>query len=271
MRTNSDAAPTVDPVTHAAPEIVGASPAQAPTSGGHAHTHSSSGPPSPAMTSVHRSHTDLLRPAGFGLVDTSLDPGDTPPPRRRGRPRDPQADTRILAAAAELMMVRGFDAMTVDDVASRAHVGKATVYRRWARKEDLALAAMRQLYRTQVPMPDTGSLVGDLRATYRAVLHFADSEAGQAYISMSIGESLRDPRIATLYREAVLSAETSARTMFDRAVDRGEIIDPGHRVDFAIRWLAGILTLHSVIQREAPDLDSLDDAVEFALRGLGVA
>ena len=54
--------------------------------------------------------------------------------------------TRITAAAAELMLQRGFDRTTVDDVASRAGVGKATVYRRWPSKEDLAVAAMETLY-----------------------------------------------------------------------------------------------------------------------------
>src|SRR4051794_6325180 len=61
--------------------------------------------------------------------------------RKRGRPRDPQADGRILAAASSLILMRGFESMTVDEVASNAGVGKATVYRRWSRKEDLAVAA----------------------------------------------------------------------------------------------------------------------------------
>ena len=71
--------------------------------------------------------------------------------RKRGRPRDPEADGRILAAASALILMRGFESMTVDEVASNAGVGKATVYRRWSRKEDLAVAAMEQLYRDEVP------------------------------------------------------------------------------------------------------------------------
>ena len=71
--------------------------------------------------------------------------------RKRGRPRDPEADDRILAAASALILLRGFDSMTVDEVAARAGVGKATVYRRWAAKEDLAVAAMEQLYRDEMP------------------------------------------------------------------------------------------------------------------------
>src|SRR6187551_908193 len=86
--------------------------------------------------------------------------------RKRGRPRDPEADGRILAAASALILMRGFESMTVDEVASSAGVGKATVYRRWSRKEDLAVAAMEQLYRDEVPTADTGSIRGDLRAMF---------------------------------------------------------------------------------------------------------
>ena len=111
-----------------------------------------------------------------------LPPGVAPEPvpvrRKRGRPRDPEADGRILDAAAALILVHGFDNMTVDDVASRAHVGKATVYRRWAKKEDLAVAAMGQLYDAQMPTPDTGSIEGDLREAFARVLAFANSEQG---------------------------------------------------------------------------------------------
>ena len=101
--------------------------------------------------------------------------------RKRGRPRDPEADGRILAAASALILLRGFDAMTVDEVASNAGVGKATVYRRWARKEDLALAAMEQLYRDEMPVPDTGSLRQDLTEAFRSTLLFANSPAAAAY------------------------------------------------------------------------------------------
>src|SRR5262249_22737619 len=106
-------------------------------------------------------------------------------PRRKGRPRDASADERILAAAAELILKRGYDNMTVDEVAAVARAGKATVYRRWAGKEDLAFAALSQLYTNEFPIPDTGTVLGDLRAAYIQGLEFAASEDGRAYLRMS--------------------------------------------------------------------------------------
>src|SRR5215217_4491127 len=126
-------------------------------------------------------------------------PEEPDAPRRKGRPRDASADERILAAAAQLILTRGFDNMTVDEVAATAKAGKATVYRRWAGKEDLAFAALEQLYGQEFPIPDTGSVAGDLRAAYTQGIEFAHTEAGLAYLRMSIAESLRDERIAALY------------------------------------------------------------------------
>ena len=100
--------------------------------------------------------------------------------------------------------------MTVDEVASNAGVGKATVYRRWSRKEDLAVAAMEQLYRDEMPPPDTGSIRGDVIAMFGSVLAFVNSPAGTDYVRTTIKESMRDERIATLYREASQRAEQSA-------------------------------------------------------------
>ena len=51
---------------------------------------------------------------------------------RRGRPRDPEAEPRIRSSALDLLLERGFDKMTVDDVAEAAGVGKATIYRRFS-------------------------------------------------------------------------------------------------------------------------------------------
>ena len=100
---------------------------------------------------------------------------DEPVRRGRGRPRDPETDKRIVAAAADLMLQRGFDRMTVDDVAARAGVGKATVYRRWPSKQDLAVEAMTELFATEFPEPDTGSIRGDVSESVRNIIAFVNT------------------------------------------------------------------------------------------------
>ena len=181
---------------------------------------------------------------------SNLGPALSTPPvnevrRKRGRPRDPQADGRILAAASALILVRGFDSMTVDEVASTAGVGKATVYRRWARKEDLAVAAMEQLYRDEMPSPDTGSIRGDLRAMFTSVLNFVNSPTGTDYVRTTIKESMRDERIAALYREANERAEQNAVPVFERAISRGEV-RPDIPMSAAVQLLGAVVCMRAI-------------------------
>lgn len=191
---------------------------------------------------------------------------EPPSPRRKGRPRDASADERILAAAAELILKHGYDNMTVDEVAAKAKAGKATVYRRWAGKEDLAFAALEQLYSTELPLPDTGSIREDLRQSFTQALEFVSSETGRAYLRMTIAESLRDDRLGALYTAAHNQQEAAARTMFERGIARGEL-RADMRVDFAVTWISGLLVLNSAIDKPQPGLDEVDDMVDFVLRG----
>lgn len=194
-------------------------------------------------------------------------PGEPKAPRRKGRPRDASADERILAAAAQLILTRGFDNMTVDEVAATAKAGKATVYRRWAGKEDLAFAALEQLYNTQLPVPDTGSLREDLRTATRQALEFSASETGRAYLRMTVAESLRDRRVGALYTAAFEGQEAAAREMFQRGIDRGEL-RPDFRMDIAVDWFAGLMILYAVIDRAVPSPDEADELIDFMLEGI---
>lgn len=190
-----------------------------------------------------------------------------PARRGRGRPRDPGTDQRIRRAAAELLLKNGFDKTTVDEVAARAGVGKATVYRRWASKEDLAVAAMESLYEAELPAPDTGSIVQDLTESYRSVLAFVNSPEGQGFLRVSIAESVRDERIATLYRQSMLRREGQARDSFRRAITRGEV-RPDADIESAVEWLGGAITVRAVQGRPLPTVEDVPRLVDFTLRGV---
>src|SRR6266498_1706017 len=93
---------------------------------------------------------------------------------KRGRPRSEQARESILHAAAELLLKRGLDAVSMDAVAEHAGVSKATIYRWWPTKETLALDALYTEWAERSPATqDTGSLRGDLLygALYHRLLH----------------------------------------------------------------------------------------------------
>jgi len=157
--------------------------------------------------------------------------------------------------------------MTVDEVANEAGVGKATIYRRWPSKDDLAVAAMHSLYATEFPEVDTGSLRGDVTESFRLVLAWIGSPEGAAYLNMSIKESMRDDRIAGLYRVATERAEESARRMYLRAAARGELRDDVD-LNYPVQWLGGLLAARAITGRSFPTEDEVPELVEFTLRGI---
>ncbi len=223
---------------------------------------------STAGASVSDPPSSQVAPESAPAADRAAGSSPTPEVRRkRGRPRDPEADGRILAAASALILMRGFESMTVDEVASNAGVGKATVYRRWARKEDLAVAAMEQLYRDEMPSPDNGTIRADLLEMFSSVLTFVNSPAGTDYIRTTIKESMRDERIATLYREASLRAEESAAEVFERAIARGEVRHDTP-VKSAVQFLGALVAMRVITDEDVPGLDDLDDLVDFVLHGI---
>lgn len=152
----------------------------------------------------------------------AADAGQTPP--RRGRPRSEQADRAILAAAADLLAERGLGGMSIEEVASRAGVGKATIYRRWASRGTLALDAFLAEFQSQQPLPDTGSLHDDLLAALRNWIRSVTRTSAGPVLAGLIAEAQLDPVVATAWRERVVEQlRDQHKIMLDRAVARGEI------------------------------------------------
>src|ERR1700729_389630 len=89
----------------------------------------------------------------------------------RGKPRE----RAILSAVISLLGETGYEAMTMDAVAARAHASKTTIYRRWPGKSELVRAAVDAYIAARVlPTPnqggeDRGSLRGDLLAVLNAM------------------------------------------------------------------------------------------------------
>src|SRR5579864_4738110 len=81
--------------------------------------------------------------------------------RSPGRPRDPGYDKAILGATLEILFEKGYAGLTIDGVAAKTGVGRPTIYRRWASKPALVIAALSQSVGLS-PTPDTGTLRDDL-------------------------------------------------------------------------------------------------------------
>jgi AcrR family transcriptional regulator len=192
--------------------------------------------------------------------------------RRRGRPRSEKARKAILDAAAELLLAQGLEAVSMDAVADRAGVSKATIYRWWPTKETLALEALYQEWDTARPSPpDTGSLRGDLLALLRPWIRRVRARPYGRVVAALIAEAQTDPKFATEYhRRFVEPRREPARALFKHAIERGEI--PAEtKVEVALDLLYGSL-YHRLLHGHAPlDDRFVQDVVETALAGLGSA
>jgi AcrR family transcriptional regulator len=129
-----------------------------------------------------------------------------------------------LRAAAELLAERGLAGMSIEEVASRAGVGKATIYRRWSSKGTLALDAFLAEFKEQQPLPDTGTLRGDLLAAMRAWVRAVTRTPNGRMLTGFVAEAQHDEDLAAGYRERVMGPlRTQHRIMLERAIARGEI------------------------------------------------
>ncbi|TDW81521.1 MULTISPECIES: TetR/AcrR family transcriptional regulator [Kribbella] len=187
---------------------------------------------------------------------------------RRGRPRDPDAEPRIRRYAVQLLLERGFEGMTVDDVAEAAGVGKATIYRRWASKELLANDAMADLFDLEIPDADTGSIVGDLRQVYRVALAFANSEYGRAMIRLAVSEANRDARSAAIYRGVLERRIELTRQALERARARGEPIKSTADPVLMVEWMAGVFVIRALTGQPMPPPEDADRLADITLRAV---
>jgi AcrR family transcriptional regulator len=147
----------------------------------------------------------------------------TPIGRSRGRQRSVEAEASILKATLGLLERKPLRQITTDAIARRAGVSKATIYKWWPNKSQVALDAYLGSMTARVVMPDTGSAMEDFVLQLQSVMEFYKSSLGRLFCQF-IAEGQSDPGFLSLFRERFLYARRdAARVMWQRGVVRGEI------------------------------------------------
>src|SRR5215213_10824102 len=119
--------------------------------------------------------------------------------RSMGRPRDERADRAILDATLKLMAENGAHDLRMNDVAGRAGVGKATIYRRYRSKDELITAAVAGLV-SEIRVPDTGRTRVDLLALMRGAVNVYSGSVEAAVMPSLVEAMSRDAELARLVR-----------------------------------------------------------------------
>ncbi len=161
--------------------------------------------------------------------------------------------------------------MSIEEVAARAGVAKATVYRRWHSRGTLALDAFLAEFKALQPLPDTGTLRDDLLAALRSWVRAVTRTPAGPTLAGLIAEAQHDPELADAWRARVVEPlRAQHRIMLMRAIDRGQL--PGNTdTEVALDLLYGA-AYHRLLNGHQPLNDTfVRRVVDVIITGLGAA
>ena len=173
----------------------------------------------------------------------------------------------VLAATNALLDEAGYAGVGYDEVARRAGVHKTTVYRRWPSKHELIADALDLQSEINVPMPDTGTLAGDLRALGRAVAANISSAEGTRRAWTIVAAAAHTEDLAATVHGFMQRRITLAESIIERAIQRGEIaVDTDPRL--VIESIVGPLWFRLLLTGEPLNESAVDTLVDQTVAGL---
>ncbi|SDN40400.1 TetR/AcrR family transcriptional regulator [Streptomyces wuyuanensis] len=185
----------------------------------------------------------------------------------RGRPRDARSHAAILAAAADLVTETGYAAMSLGAVATRARVGKDTIYRRWSGKAELVYEAVFTTTDT-APVPDTGTLESDLTVLVQQLIDEFSAPPAAAALPGLLADFAAAPQLRARIRSAFLApAKQRLASVFERAQARGEM-GLSVETDLVLDALVGTVFFRMGILGEPASLQLARSVARIAAKGI---
>jgi AcrR family transcriptional regulator len=182
-----------------------------------------------------------------------------------GRPRSGEAHRAILDATLALLTEVGFTALTVEGVAGRAGVGKATIYRRWPSKLPLVVEAFGQL--PAFEDVDTGSVAGDLKAMLTRYLgEFLATPLATVYPSLA-AERAHNPELGLVLDPVLRGRRRPLEAALARGVARGELA-ASTNLDLAADLIVGPIAVRLFFRGMKIHPSIVDPMVDMALEGI---
>jgi AcrR family transcriptional regulator len=172
--------------------------------------------------------------------------------RGRGRPRDPETDAKILRLALEHLAEFGYAGMTIDGVARAAGVSKATIYRRFADKNDLVTAAVVSFHPAEADELE-GTTRERLIALMQATRERMIDGPGSIIMRQILAEAQRNPELVELHRERTIGPRLAVLIgVLEDGVKAGEV-RPDLDLDLIAEQLTGSWMSRSARGNEFPD------------------
>jgi AcrR family transcriptional regulator len=189
-----------------------------------------------------------------------------------GRPRSIQSQRAILDATLTLLAEEGFEEMSIEAIATRAGVGKKTIYRWWTSKEALVIDAIKSMQQTRNPVIDTGSLREDLLTMGRNALQYWSGPDVRKFVLKLLAVMITHPEVyQAFYDQAVAPRFQQLRHVIQRAQARGEVRQDLD-ADDVIGLIAGPIWYHIFLDASGATLTSnlperLVDAILHGIAG----
>ncbi|MFD5405943.1 TetR/AcrR family transcriptional regulator [Streptomyces griseorubiginosus] len=176
----------------------------------------------------------------------------------------PEREQEFFDAVLEQIRECGYDAVTMEGVASSTRCSKSTLYRQWKTKPQFVVAALRSRRQAKFDGIDTGSLAEDLREAARTAGRWSTRDTK---LLQALGHAAtQDEDLARALREALVEPEIAAlRQLLQRGVDRGEIAAGHPALEYVPVQMFGVIRARPVIDGEYADEDYLVRFVEAAV------
>jgi len=182
-----------------------------------------------------------------------------------GRPRSDEAHKAILDATLELLADVGFSALKVEGVASRAGVGKATIYRRWRSKLPLVVEAFSLL--PGLEDIDSGDFVADLKKMLRNYFELFHATPLGTVVPSLAGERRHNQALSKLLDPVLRERRRPLVRVLERAVERGEL-PADLDIDLAADLIVGPIAVRLFFGGGKLSGRLIDSIVDLALAGL---
>lgn len=181
-----------------------------------------------------------------------------------GRPRDKSRDVAIENAAVEILREVGYEQLTIEAVATRAQVSKATIYRRWKNKAAMVADSVHHYAFCKAPTIDTGTLRGDLIEVLAEKVKTMKSADGQLIAGLMCMARTDDDLSEVLTERLSGYASAAHAAIFDRAVLRGEIPANAKR-ELVIQLVPAVIGFRIFMARENVNRKFIENFVDEVL------
>lgn len=186
--------------------------------------------------------------------------------QRRPGGRSARVRAAVLDATLEAIAECGPGGLTISEIARRAGVHATSVQRRWGTTENVMLDALLSRSQEQLPVPDTGTLRGDLIAFTRLVAAYLASSLGTA-LSRAMAVAEDDPELADGRARFWRTRYNAVQAIFGRAVQRGELA-PGVDPELALEMCVAPLHFRTLLVRRPVDDAAIEQMVDTLLLGV---